>query len=195
MLTLTDENFEKEILASPKPVLVDFWMFGCAPCSLISPILEKLANDFEDKIILAKVNFDTAPLTCQKYGINMAPTVVLFKEGKPASGFIGVRPEPEIREWLENQLREDKEIEKLIKEYEEYAKKNGFSLNPNKKVVEGIVKSLLEREKKFGARYCPCRKITGNPEDDKSKICPCAWHREEIEKDGHCLCGLFVKAP
>jgi len=77
--------------------------------------------------------------------------------------------------------------------YEEYAKKNGFRLNPNRKVVEGIVKSLLEREKKFGARYCPCRKITGNSEEDKLKICPCFWHRQEIEKDGHCLCGLFVK--
>jgi len=192
-LTLTDENFEKEISNSPKPVLVDFWLPGCGPCSLISPTLEKISNDFDDKIILAKVNFDTAPLVVQRYGINMAPTVILFKEGKPLSGFIGVRPEPEIREWLENQLREDREIEKLIEEYEEYAKQNDFSLNPNKKIVEGIVKTLLDREKKFGFRYCPCRKITGNPEDDKKIICPCAYHRAEIKKDGHCLCGLFVK--
>jgi len=78
--------------------------------------------------------------------------------------------------------------------YEEYAKKNGFRLNPNRKVVEGVVKSLLEREKKFEARYCPCRRITGNPEEDKKIICPCAYHRLEIERDGHCLCGLFVKA-
>ncbi len=84
-------------------------------------------------------------------------------------------------------------IDSLIKEYEEYARKNGFKLNPNRKVMEGIVKSLLEREEKLGARYCPCRRITGNKEEDKKITCPCYWHLEEIKKDGHCLCGLFVK--
>ena len=88
---------------------------------------------------------------------------------------------------------DDDKIEKVIREYEEYAKKNGFCLNPNRKVVEGVIKSLLEREKKFGAKYCPCRRITGNLKEDKKIICPCAYHRQEIEKDGHCLCGLFVR--
>ena len=60
------------------------------------------------------------------------------------------------------------DIEKIIQEVEEYAKKNGFRLNPNRKVVEGVVKSLLEREKKFEARYCPCRRITGNPEEKRN---------------------------
>ena len=85
-------------------------------------------------------------------------------------------------------------VEELIKEYEMCAAENGFKLNPDKKVVEGIVKVLLEREKKFGARYCPCRRITGNKEEDKKIICPCVYHKEEIEKDGHCLCRLFVGA-
>lgn len=85
-------------------------------------------------------------------------------------------------------------VEELIKEYEAYAVENGFKLNPDKKVVEGIVKVLLEREKKFGARYCPCRRITGNKEEDKKIICPCVYHKEEVEKDGYCLCRLFVSA-
>ena len=85
------------------------------------------------------------------------------------------------------------EVEKLIKEYEEYAEKNGFKLNPNREVVERIVKGLLEREKKLGKRYCPCRRVTGNQEEDKKIICPCVYHKEEIAKLGHCLCGLFVK--
>jgi len=83
--------------------------------------------------------------------------------------------------------------EELIKEYEGYAKQNGFSLNQNREAARRIIQGLLENEKKYGARYCPCRRLTGNSEEDKSKICPCAWHREEIEKQGHCLCGLFVK--
>jgi ferredoxin-thioredoxin reductase catalytic chain len=88
----------------------------------------------------------------------------------------------------------EKETEKLIENYKEYAKKNGFRLNPNQEVVERLVKGLLENEKKYGARYCPCRRVTGNKEGDKPKICPCQWHREEIERDGHCFCGFFVKS-
>ena len=84
-------------------------------------------------------------------------------------------------------------IEEIIKHYEEYAKKNKFKLNPNREVVERLIKGMLENEKKFGERYCPCRRITENKEEDKGKICPCHWHREEIERDGHCVCGLFVK--
>jgi len=84
-------------------------------------------------------------------------------------------------------------MEKIIKGYEEYAEKNGFRLNPDREAVERIVKGLLENEKKYGFRYCPCRRISGDSKEDSKKICPCFWHREEIEKDNHCLCGLFVR--
>lgn len=85
------------------------------------------------------------------------------------------------------------EIEKLIKEYEEYAEKNGYSLNSERKIVEIIIKGLLEKEEKFGARFCPCRRITGDKKEDEKIICPCQFMREEIEKNGKCLCGLFAK--
>ncbi len=85
------------------------------------------------------------------------------------------------------------EMESLIEKCQEYAKANGFSLNPNRDAVERIVRGLLENEKKYGAKYCPCRRITGNSENDKKNICPCVYHRQEFEKDGRCLCGLFVK--
>ena len=89
-------------------------------------------------------------------------------------------------------MKEEK-IEELIKDYEEYARKNGFRLNPNREVVKRLVKGLLENEKKYGSRYCPCRRITGDLEKDRKKICPCFWHKKEIEVDGHCFCGLFIK--
>ena len=148
MTTLTDQNFEEEIQKAEKPVLVDFYTSWCQPCFVLSPILEKLAEEFKDKFILAKVDLDTAPLTAQKYGIERIPTVILFKEGKPMSGFIGVRPEPVLREFLDKMLQgnenEEEKIEKLIKESEEYARKNGFKLNPDKEIVERLVKGLLE---------------------------------------------------
>ncbi len=197
MLTLTDENFEKEIQAADKPILIDFWAQWCMPCSALAPILEKVVEDHEDKLILAKVNVDEAPLTAQKYKVEQIPTVILFEWGRPISGFLGARPEQIIRQWLEenqkiiNQVME--KIEEVIKNYESYAQKNGFKLNPDRKAVEKLVAGLLANEKKWGARYCPCRRISENQEEDRPKICPCQWHREEIERDGHCFCGLFVK--
>lgn len=184
-IDLTDENFEEEILKADKPLLVDFWLPGCGPCFLLAPILEKLAQEFEGKIIFAKVNLDNAPLTARKYGVNAAPTIVLFMDGKPASGFLGLKPEEAIRTWLEENL--------LLQEYRAYAEKNGFSLNPDRRITETIIRSLLARKKEFGERYCPCRKISGDKEEDKKIICPCVYHFEEIEKQGKCLCGLFVK--
>lgn len=87
----------------------------------------------------------------------------------------------------------EKEIEKLIKKYRAYAEKKGFKLNPNEKVLEGTIRALLIREKKFGKKYCPCRKMTGDKKNDKKIICPCIYHIEEIENDGHCFCNLFFK--
>jgi len=85
------------------------------------------------------------------------------------------------------------EIKEIIQEYREYAKKQGFLLNPEQNVVENIAKGLLEREQKFGKRFCPCRRITGNKEEDEKIICPCFWHLQEIKEKGKCLCGLFVR--
>ena len=84
-------------------------------------------------------------------------------------------------------------IKKLMKEYKEYAKSNGFQLNPDDKVVERIINGLLKNEEKYGKMYCPCRRVSGNEEEDAKKICPCFWHKDEIKKDGHCLCNLFFK--
>jgi len=99
---LTDENFEKELEGSDKPVLVDFFATWCDPCSILAPILERVADEFKDKITLLKANLDDVPLISQKLGIQQIPTVILFKKGKVESGFIGLRREEDIRKWLES---------------------------------------------------------------------------------------------
>lgn len=76
----------------------------------------------------------------------------------------------------------------LVREYEEYAKKNGFMLNPNQETVKQLIRGLVENEEKEGKRCCPCR-IQCN---DKI-VCPCVYHKKEIEEQGHCHCSLFVK--
>ena len=85
------------------------------------------------------------------------------------------------------------EVNKLMHWSENYAKSKGFRLNPDKEIAEALIKGLVTIEKAKGEKYCPCRPVTGNKEDDKKIICPCIYHEDEIKRDGHCHCRLFVK--
>jgi ferredoxin-thioredoxin reductase catalytic subunit len=87
----------------------------------------------------------------------------------------------------------EEKIKNLIHEYEIFADNKGIKLNPNKQIVENLVKALLAREEQFGERYCPCRRMSGDKEQDKDIICPCVSCMDEIEKQGHCHCMLFYK--
>jgi ferredoxin-thioredoxin reductase catalytic subunit len=81
----------------------------------------------------------------------------------------------------------------LKKFSEDYANQNGFLLQPDVKIRDMIFTGLLKNEEKYGFRYCPCRRVTGNKEEDKKIICPCIYHKDEIKKDRHCKCMLFLK--
>ena len=90
-------------------------------------------------------------------------------------------------------MEEKEQIEKMKGAFSKYAESQGFRLNPNNDKVEGVCKGLIANQKKHGARYCPCRMVSGDKEEDRKIICPCIYHKEEVKKDGHCHCGLFVK--
>ncbi len=81
----------------------------------------------------------------------------------------------------------------LHEKNKKYAKKAGFKLNPNKKIVDAIEKGLLKNLNTYRELYCPCRRISGNKKKDKAIICPCIYHIDEIKNMGHCHCFLFVK--
>jgi thioredoxin 1 len=105
MLTnLTDQNFEEEIKKSEKPVLVDFFATWCGPCEVLGPIIEKVAENLSDQVVLAKVNVDQFPTTSGKFKIDRIPNVILFKDGKQVDGFIGLMSEEAIKTWLEKAL-------------------------------------------------------------------------------------------
>ncbi len=88
----TDASFEKDVLSSEVPVLVDFWAEWCGPCRMLGPILEKLSTDLEGKARVYKLNVDENPATAQKFGITAIPTVLVFKNGRLADQLIGVQP-------------------------------------------------------------------------------------------------------
>ena len=85
-----------------------------------------------------------------------------------------------------------KDAEKLEEDIDDYAPKVGIKVNPDEKRVKEVIMGLLKKREKFGENYCPCRVNTGDKDKDEEIICPCVFHRGEIELQGHCLCKLFV---
>ncbi len=97
---VTDAAFEKSVLQSNLPVIVDFWAPWCGPCKMVAPILDKLAKEFSGKVIVAKVNTDDNPEWAQKYGVQGIPTMLFIANGKVIHRQVGALPERMLREAL-----------------------------------------------------------------------------------------------
>ena len=104
MQHVSDSNFELEVLKAEGPVLVDFWAPWCGPCKMITPVLEKLAERFDGKLKICKVNTDESPETPGKLGITGIPTLIIFKDGTEQERIVGFRPEPELAAAVEAHL-------------------------------------------------------------------------------------------
>ncbi|MFC0864647.1 thioredoxin [Sphaerimonospora cavernae] len=92
MITLTAENFAEQVLRSDKPVLVDFWADWCPPCRMIAPILEEIAEEYGDRLTVAKLNADDHPEIAQRYGVMAFPTLNLYRNGEVVQQVRGARP-------------------------------------------------------------------------------------------------------
>jgi len=90
-ISLTDANFNEQVLNNDKPVLIDFWAVWCGPCQVQGPIVEEVAKAMDGKAVVGKVNVDENPLVSQKYGIMSIPTLMIFKSGTVVKQFIGVQ--------------------------------------------------------------------------------------------------------
>ena len=99
-----DSTFKQMVLDSKKPVLVDFWAAWCKPCLAVAPILEELANEYDNKINFVKLDVDHSPKTPASYGIMSIPTLLIFKNGKPVSHIVGLRPKGELKRNLDAAL-------------------------------------------------------------------------------------------
>lgn len=97
---VTDAAFEKTVLQSPTPVIVDFWAPWCGPCKMVGPILDKIAKEYDGKVIVAKVNTDEDSEWAGKYGVQGIPTMLFIANGKILHRQVGAMPEPMLRNVL-----------------------------------------------------------------------------------------------
>ncbi len=101
---VTDSTFEKEVLESEHPVLVDFWAEWCGPCKMIAPVLEELATEMDGKLTIGKLDVDSNQNTAMAYGVFSIPTLLLFKNGEPVERIVGFQPKPQLVNKLQAHL-------------------------------------------------------------------------------------------
>lgn len=100
-ITITDENFETEVLSSSVPVLVDFWAEWCGPCKMIAPFVEELANELEGKAKIGKLDVESNQNIPTKFGIRSIPSLLIFKNGQVVDQIVGAVPKNQIKSKLE----------------------------------------------------------------------------------------------
>jgi len=104
ILTLTDEEFESQVINSKKPILVDYWAEWCGPCKMIAPILEEVADEMSDKVLIGKLNVDENSQTPPKYGIRGIPTLMLFKHGNAVGTQVGAVSKADLIKFIEDNI-------------------------------------------------------------------------------------------
>ncbi len=99
-ISVSDQNFDSEVLASSGPVVVDFWAEWCGPCKAMSPIVDELANEMSGKVKMVKVNIDENPNSPTKYGVRGIPTFMVFKDGALVDTRVGSMSKSQLSDWI-----------------------------------------------------------------------------------------------
>ncbi|GJM05053.1 MAG: thioredoxin [marine bacterium B5-7] len=104
ILHVTDSSFEDEVLKSELPVILDFWAEWCGPCKMIAPILDQIAEQYKDKLTVAKINIDDNQGTPQTYGVRGIPTLILFKNGEAAATKVGAASKSQLEAFIDTNI-------------------------------------------------------------------------------------------
>lgn len=101
LVQVTDQNFETTVAGAARPVLVDFWATWCAPCKALKPVIEELALEYADQIVIGELDVDANPNTASKFSVLSIPTLILFRGGKPAQRIVGYQPKANLRQKID----------------------------------------------------------------------------------------------
>jgi len=101
---VTDASFDDDVINSSEPVVVDFWAEWCGPCKMIAPSLEEIAAEMDGQVKIAKLNIDENQATAMKYGVRSIPTLIMFKNGQPASTQVGAAPKGKLTDWIKSSI-------------------------------------------------------------------------------------------
>jgi thioredoxin 1 len=101
---VTDDDFENEVLQSNAPVLVDYWAEWCGPCKMIAPVLDEIADEYDGRVKIAKLNIDDNPTTPPRYGIRGIPTLMLFKDGEVEATKVGAVSKSQLTAFIDSNL-------------------------------------------------------------------------------------------
>ena len=102
--TFTDANFQTDVLQSKEPVLVDFWAEWCGPCKMLSPVVDRIAEANQGKLVVGKMNVDENQATPQKYGVQGIPTLMIFKDGNVANQMVGFQSQENIQRLIDETI-------------------------------------------------------------------------------------------
>jgi thioredoxin 1 len=103
-ITITQANFQSEVLQSDQPVLIDFWAEWCGPCRMVGPVVEELAGEYKGKAKIGKIDVDSNQELAGSFGVSSIPTLLLFKGGKPVNGVVGVRSKADLARMIDEAL-------------------------------------------------------------------------------------------
>ncbi len=104
MIELSEQNFEQQVVSSDRPVLVDFWAEWCGPCHAIVPALEEVAVEYEDKVVVGRINVDENPAIASRYGVRSLPSILLFRNGEVNNQIVGAVPKSRITNLLDQNI-------------------------------------------------------------------------------------------
>lgn len=104
IVELSDSSFDKDVINSELPVVVDFWAEWCSPCKMIAPILDDIAEEYAGRVTVAKLNIDQNNMSPTKYGVRGIPTILIFKNGELAATKVGALSKTQLKEFIDTQL-------------------------------------------------------------------------------------------
>lgn len=104
VMTVTEDTFQSEVLEADVPVVVDLWAEWCGPCHMVSPVLEELAEEYDERVRFAKIDVDSNSSIAVQFGIMSIPTVMLFKDGEAVDKMIGARGKGDYKAWIDSKI-------------------------------------------------------------------------------------------